>query len=186
MKENMRNGILQLEESRETLVSLEFKMGEFSAWIEETSEKLDDCGMKIEILKNGKNNSTDVIQNLTELRKNCEDKKSDREFLSSQGSKLVEKCRLELAATIKIAELAAKYQNLVGKVQFRVKSAKTCAGILEELGQKIESFDLWMEEITERYQKLTETDKKTPPSDHFQNALKEVTGRSRKILFGLF
>ena len=177
----MRNGILQLEESRETLVSLEFKMGEFSAWIEETSEKLDDCGMKIEILKNGKNNSTDVIQNLTELRKNCEDKKSDQEFLSSQGSKLVEKCRLELAATIKIAELAAKYQNLVGKVQFRVKSAKTCAGILEELGQKIESFDLWMEEITERYQKLTETDKKTPPSDHFQNGLKEVTGRSQKI-----
>ena len=108
---------------------------------------------------------------------------SDQEFLSSQGSKLVEKCRLELAATIKIAELAAKYQNLVGKVQFRVKSAKTCAGILEELAQKIESFDLWMEEITERYQKLTETDKKTPPSDHFQNALKEVTGKVKKDIY---
>ena len=84
MKENMRNGIIQLEESRETLVSLEFKMGSFSDWIRETSEKIGGNGMKIDILKNGKNNSAEVIANLTELNKNCEDKKPEQEFLSNQ------------------------------------------------------------------------------------------------------
>ena len=88
----------------------------------------------------------------------------------------MEKCRLELSSTIKIAELAAKFQNLVGKIQLRLKAAKNCSGVLDELSQKIENFHLWMQEITHRYQKLTETDNKTPPSDHFENALKEVTG----------
>ena len=152
LKEHIRNGISTLEETQSDLVQLNDKVSNFSVWIEEANGLLEDtAALRIDISQDGKNNAFEVVQNLTSLMSNCESKRKDQEYLSSQASSLVEKCRLELSITVQIAELSAKYQNLVGKMKVRLASARASSAILDELSQKMESFDSWMHEANTKY-----------------------------------
>ena len=120
-----------------------------------------------------KNNSSQVLEKLGVLSKECDDKRAEQEYLVRHASELVELARLELGISVRVTEITARYQNLLGIVKVRTASATNAASILSELSESVDQFDIWLTDSTERFESCIGLD--VPPG--------QITDRNPGLLF---
>ena len=99
-----------------------------------------------------KNNADQVLSHLEKLAEECEGKRAEQENLVRIAGDLVETARLELAISVRVTEITARFQNLLGVVKVRTASAKNAASILSELSDSVDQFDIWLTDSTERFE----------------------------------
>ena len=89
---------------------------------------------------------------MEKLAEECEGKRAEQENLVRIAGDLVETARLELAISVRVTEITARFQNLLGVVKVRTASAKNAASILSELSDSVDQFDIWLTDSTERFE----------------------------------
>ena len=152
LKKSILKQLKHVEDVKHVLENFIEKIDSFEIWVTQKMEILEDHSkLKINFDEDGKSNAAEVIRNFQAFLAECEEAKSSQEYLTKEATYLVESCRLELTTTVRVTELTAKYQNIVGSVKIRLAAAQNNASILSELTEKIELFDQWLSESTEKF-----------------------------------
>ena len=113
------------------------------------------------------------MEKLGVLSAECDAKRAEQEYLVRHASELVESARLELGISVRVTEITARYQNLLGIVKVRTASATNAASILSELSESVDQFDVWLTDSTERFESCIGLD--VPPE--------QITDRNPGLFF---